>query len=277
MVTVGLVLSGGGSRGLAQIGILKVLSKNGIKADIVAGTSIGALIGACYSFDMNIEKIENMLVKMMNNKLDFYDYTFSTKGLIKGEKLEKALNGYFSDRKRSLEFEDLKIPIRINATDIVNGKEIVFDKGPLIPAVMASLSYPGFFTIRKVKDNLCVDGGVINPLPISLIPDADYLILVDVSEEDKRINEESNMKDVVIQATLIMQKAIVEKDIVNCNKKHILIRPNLSYRGLFDFDHPKDVIDLGEKEGIKHVEQIKKDIEELRNAERTGSINIVRT
>lgn len=145
----------------------------------------------------------------------------------------------------------------------MKGEEIIFDKGPLIPAVMASLSYPGFFTTRKINEKICVDGGVVNPLPIVLLKDADFLILIDVSEEEKRINENSNFKDVVIQSTLVMQKTIVEKSIQACNKKYVLIKPDVHYTGVFDFDDAVELISKGEKEAMAVIDTIKRSIEEL--------------
>lgn len=258
----GLVLSGGGARGFAQIGILKVLKKKSIKVDEIAGCSIGALIGACYAYDQDPEHIEKLMTKIQSSK-DVYDYSFSTKGLIKGYKLQQYIAEYFKEGK-DVKFNDLKMPLSINATDIVNGEEVVFYKGPLIPAIMASLSYPGFFTTRKIDDKICVDGGVVNPLPLDLLTGMDYLILVDVSEEDKSIDEESNLKDVIIQSTLIMQKKLVEYRINSCKTKYTLIKPKLMNIPTLSFKNTPGLISIGEQEAEKHIDDIKKNISELK-------------
>jgi NTE family protein len=264
MVKVGLVLSGGGARGFAEIGALKVLKKNNIVIDYIAGCSIGALIGACYAHNPNPEAIEQLLLKI-KDKRDVYDYAFSTKGLIKGEKLEQYITEFFTDdKKRVVRLEYLKIPAIINATDLVNQKEIVFDKGPLIQAIMASISYPGFFTTRKMGEKICVDGGVVNPLPFDLLTNVDYLIMVDVSRQHVKINEDSNFKDIVLQATWTMQKAITEKSLRACKIPYTIIMPDVHHHGVLAFDDLIGLVKKGELEAEKSMVKIKKDIDQLK-------------
>ncbi|GIU69968.1 MAG: esterase [Candidatus Woesearchaeota archaeon] len=255
---VGLVLSGGGARGFAQIGVLKVLNKNKIPINKIAGCSIGALIGACYAYDQNPERIEELLLKIKSKK-DVYDYSFSIKGLIKGEKLQQYIEEYFEKGKET-KFDDLKIPLSINATDIVKGEEVIFDDGLLIPKIMASLSYPGFFTIRKIDNKLCIDGGVTNPLPLDHLKDMDYLIIIDVSEEQIDITEDSNFKDIILQSAFIMQKKLVEKNLKECNKKYTIIKPDTTKIPVLSFKNSPKLIVIGEKEAKKQIEKIKKDI-----------------
>jgi NTE family protein len=263
MVKIGLVLSGGGARGFAEIGALKVLKKHGIKISSISGSSIGALIGACYAHNQDPEAIEQLLIKI-KSKRDVYDYAFSTKGLIKGEKLEQYITEFFKDdSKKIMKFEDLKTPVLINATDLVNQKEIVFDKGPLIPAIMASISYPGFFTTRKIGDKICVDGGVVNPLPFDLLTKVDYLIMIDVSRQHVKINADSNFKDIVLQATWTMQKAITEKSLTTCNIPYTIITPEVHYHGVLEFDDLTELMKKGELETEKHISKIKRDIANL--------------
>ena len=263
MVKVGLVLSGGGARGFAEIGVLKILKKNDINIDIISGSSVGSLIGACYAHNQNPEAIEALLIKIKNKK-DVYDYAFSTKGLIKGNKLEAYIKEYFTiDSRKTFKFEELKIPLVINATDIVNQKEVIFDKGPLIAAIMASMSYPGFFTTRKISDKICVDGGVMNPLPFDLLGTVDYIIMVDVSKQNIKINENSNFKDIVLQSTLAMQKKIVEKSLESCGIPYTIIQPEVEYHGVLEFDDITDLTKKGEIEAEKHIAKIKKDLVDL--------------
>jgi NTE family protein len=267
MIRIGLVLSGGGARGFAEIGALKILKKNGIDITSIVGSSIGALVGACYAHDQNPEAIEQLLIKI-KNKRDVYDYAFSTKGLIKGYKLEAYITEYFTtDSRRTFKFEELKIPLVINATDIVKQKEVIFDKGPLIPTIMASLSYPGFFTTRKINNLICVDGGVVNPLPFDLLGTVDYIIMIDVSRQNIKINENSNFKDIVLQSTLAMQRKIVEKSLESCSIPYTLIRPEVEYHGVLEFDDITELTNKGELEAEKHIEKIKKDLEELEKTE----------
>lgn len=273
MVKVGLVLSGGGARGFAQIGALKVLRENNIEINFISGSSIGALIGACYAHNQNPKEIADLFLKI-KGKRDVYDYAFSAKGLIKGEKLEKYITEYFiSPQEKNFKFEDLKIPLVINATDITLQKEIIFDKGELIPAIMASISYPGFFTTRTINGKMCVDGAVVNPLPFDLIHGADYLIMIDVSKQNIKINQNSNFKDIVLQATLAMQRTIVEKSLEGCSIPYTIIRPDVEYHGVLEFDDLLEVMKKGEEEAKKSIEKIKQDIN---NIENKGNYKIIK-
>jgi NTE family protein len=270
MVKIGLVLSGGGARGFAEIGALKVLKKNNIKIDNISSCSIGALIGACYAHNQNPEAIEQLLLKI-KGKRDIYDYAFSTKGLIKGEKLEQYITEFFTDNpKRIVKFEDLKIPVLINSTDLVNQREIVFDSGPLIPAIMASISYPGFFTTRKINGKICVDGGVINPLPFDLLTNVDYLIMIDVSRQHVKIDEDSNFKDIVLQATWTMQKSITEKSLRACKIPYTIIMPDVHHHGVLEFEDLTELVKQGELETEKCVAKIIKDIKGLEKGKLKG-------
>jgi len=267
MVKIGLVLSGGGARGFAEIGALKVLKKNNIQISSIAGCSVGAVIGACYSYSEDPDAIEKLMLKV-KNKGDVYDFTFSTKGLIKGQKIEKYVHEFLcSDTKKPIMFEDLKIPLTVNVTDIVNQKEVIIDKGPLVPAIMASMSYPGFFTTRTIDGKICVDGGVINPLPFDLIQNVDYLIIIDVSKESIKITQDSNFKDIVVQATLAMQRVIVDKSLETCSRPYTLIQPDVEYHGILEFDDLQELTKKGEEEAEKQIEKILKDISELEKKE----------
>jgi NTE family protein len=194
----------------------------------------------------------------MKSKRDIYDFSFSTKGLIKGNKLEEYIIGYF--KNENIKFEDLKIELSINATDIVHGEEVVFNSGPLIPAIMASVSYPGFFTTRKIADRLCVDGGVVNPLPVDLLPEVDYAIIIDVSSQDMEINQDSNIKDLVLQSTWTMQKIIAEKSIESYKKPYIILKPDVTRIGVLDFKNSERIIKTGEEEALKRIDKIKEDL-----------------
>ena len=116
---------------------------------------------------------------------------------------------------------------------------------------------------RKIDNKICVDGGVVNPLPFDLLGAVDYIIMVDVSKENIKINSESNFKDVVLQSTLIMQKTIVEKGLESCSIPYTLMRPDVEYHGVLEFDDLAELTKKGELEAEKHIEKIKRDISEL--------------
>lgn len=270
---IGLVLSGGGARGFAHIGVLKVLKENNIQIDYIAGCSVGALVGACYAYNQDIAALEK-LTSNIKSIYDVVDFSFSRTGLSSGEKIEKFIVEFFQNReyskndknikKMNTTFEDLKIPLVINATAIVEGTEVVFRKGPLLPAIMASMSYPGLFQPRSINKQLLVDGGVINPLPLKLIENnVDYLIIVDVSESEVDITARSNAKDILIKAIAITQGKIVEQQLKECHKKYTLIKPELHNVTIIDFKNTKELIKAGEKAASASIGQIKKDIAAL--------------
>ena len=128
---------------------------------------------------------------------------------------------------------------------------------------MASLSYPGFFTTRKIGNTICVDGGVVNPLPFNLIKNVDYLIIIDVSKETHKIDEDSNIKDIVLQSTLAMQRTIVEKTLESCKIPYTIITPDVESHGVLNFEDITDLTKKGETSATKCIDKIKKDIKEL--------------
>jgi len=296
MIKIGLVLSGGGARGFAHIGVMKVLKKNNINIDAIAGSSSGAIMGAFYAHDQNVERIEEFALKIRNLN-DIFDFSFSKTGLMKGEKVEAYIKDYLKTnksieqkeklgdskddkinaRKRryiynylrrddnvlDIKFEDLKIPLVINSTDIIDAKEVVFSKGPLVPAIMASIAYPGIFSTRKMNDKVFVDGGVINPLPFHLLIGMDYLILVDVSVQKVKISEKSNFKDILFQSLAIMQGNIVKTNIKHLTLPYALIQPQVFERNEFDFKNVEQAIKEGEKAASLAIEKIKQDIARL--------------
>lgn len=173
---IGLALSGGSVRGLAYIGVLKVLEREKIPVDYVAGTSIGAVIGAFYCAGMHPNEIEDLLTKADWSSL--MDFTSDYTGLIDGKNIEKFLR----DNLKVKKFENLYIPLVVTSVDIKNGKEVIFDRGDIAHAVRASLSVPGVFIPVKEGKHLLVDGGVLDPIPLlPLKGKVDKIIAVDLS------------------------------------------------------------------------------------------------
>lgn len=176
---VALVLSSGGARGVAHIGVIEELENQGYKIKSIAGTSMGALVGGVYATG-KLPEYKEWLSSL--GKLDVFkmiDLTFSTSGLVKGDKIFKEMRKLVPDTN----IEDLKIPFAAVATDIINKKEIVFTEGNLFEAIRASISIPSVFTPMQ-KDNLfLIDGGVINPMPVNRVKrsENDILIVVNVN------------------------------------------------------------------------------------------------
>ncbi|MCX6234463.1 MAG: patatin-like phospholipase family protein [Bacteroidetes bacterium] len=189
---IALVLSSGGARGFAHIGVINVLEKNGFTITSIAGTSMGALVGGIYAtgqFNLFEEWVSSLNIKEV---LKLTDFSISNKGLLKGSRIIKKMKELVPDRN----IEDLPIPFCSVATDIINGTETVFTEGNLYDAIRASISIPTVFQPFKVGDNYFVDGGVLNPIPIDRVKRQtdDLLVVVDVNAqipyEKRKVTEE---------------------------------------------------------------------------------------
>lgn len=155
----GLVLSGGGIRGMAHIGLIKALRERGWEADRVAGTSIGALVGAFYA---NSNTVEDMLSFFKETPLFQYNFfTINKAGFIDTERYYKLLKAYFPEDT----FASLDLPLHVVATDLLQGEEICFSEGELIRALLASAALTPVFSPVKVGKLLCADGGIMNNFP----------------------------------------------------------------------------------------------------------------
>jgi len=160
---IGLALGSGATRGWAHIGIIQALAEAGIKADIVCGSSIGALVGAAYVTG-KLESLEDWVNKITWREVaSLLDLRFSGGGLVKGDRLSKFLAALYEDA----EIENLAKPFVAIATDFDTGREIWLKKGSLTAAIRASVALPGLFTPTKVRGRWLMDGGLVNPVPVS--------------------------------------------------------------------------------------------------------------
>lgn len=181
--SVALVLSSGGSRGLAHIGVINELKKQGFNISSVSGTSIGAVIGGLYAMG-RLEDYSTWVNSF--NKRDvwgFMDFTLTTNGLLKGERVFDKMKTFIPD----MNIEDMPIPFAAIATDILHEKEVVFTKGSFYEAARASVAIPAIFTPVKYANTILVDGGILNPIPIEhvLRKNGDMLIVVNLYGEKK--------------------------------------------------------------------------------------------
>jgi NTE family protein len=183
--SVSLVLSSGGARGLAHVGVIEELEKRGYQIAEIAGCSAGALVGGMYAAG-KLPEFKDWICNL--DRLDVFslmDFTFSSRGFIKGEKVYNALKKVIKDQQ----IETLKIPFSCNAVDYKSGKEIIFRDGSLYAAIRASGSIPTFFQpVRHLRQEL-IDGGVLNPVPISLLqnPIEHKIIVVGLHGPDSEI------------------------------------------------------------------------------------------
>ena len=207
---IGLALGGGSARGLAHVGVILALEAYNIPIDIIAGTSIGSVIGGLYASGATIEQLEEVALSIKKSKTLFMiDPVFPHSGLISGDRIEKMLN-QFSLKDKA--FDDLKIPFAAVATDVESGAKVILNQGKVIDAVRASISIPGIFTPVKYQDYYLVDGGVVDPVPVDVaqMMGADIIIAVSlakinlytavlmIDKETGQLKEVENLEDLII-------------------------------------------------------------------------------
>jgi NTE family protein len=178
----GLALGGGSARGLAHVGVIQVLEAYNIPIDIIAGTSIGSVVGSLYAAGASIDQLEEAALSMKKSKTFFLmDLALPHSGLISGKRIEEMLNDLALEDKT---FDDLEIPFATVATDVESGAEVILNQGKVIDAVRASISIPGIFTPVKYQDYYLVDGGVVDPVPVDVVQKmgADIIIAVSLAK-----------------------------------------------------------------------------------------------
>ncbi len=178
---VGLALGSGAARGFAHIGVLKALKESNIPIDLIAGSSMGAIVGACYAKNGDIADLEEIVLNLDWKQLaQLADPNLALlfKGVIHGKKVKELLKVIIGDVK----FKDLKIPLAVVATDVNTGEEIVIKNGSVIEAVRASISIPAIFMPVKFENRFLIDGGIVNPVPVKVAKDmgAEYIIACNV-------------------------------------------------------------------------------------------------
>ncbi|OGT21043.1 MAG: hypothetical protein A2V90_07415 [Gammaproteobacteria bacterium RBG_16_57_12] len=273
---IGLVLGGGGARGAAHVGVLKVLEANHIPIDYIVGTSMGAIIGGLYAAGLSPETIEAQLqtidwTAVLRDKpsrsemafpLKWMEYDFPVKleagyrqgrilfprGLIAGQQLGIILETLAFPRSHIKDFDQLPIPFRAVATDMETGEMVVLDHGNLPAAMRASVSVPGAFAPEEIDGRLLVDGGLVNEVPIDVARQlgADILIVVNVGAP---LIERSGLASLVgtsAQVLRIMTRKNTAEQLASLSPKDILITPDLQLVGSTEFVKAREAIHSGE-------------------------------
>lgn len=167
---IGLALGSGAAYGLSHIGLLRVLERENIPVDVIAGTSIGALVGAFWGAGFNADQLEQVAQSINKNNaffklIGFSDLSLAHRGFFKGDQMLRYLESYLGN----MTFQDLKLPVKIIAADLFTTEEVVMDAGRVVDAVRASASIPGIFRPFHHKGMCLIDGGVIDPLPVKVL------------------------------------------------------------------------------------------------------------
>ncbi|MFC1933873.1 patatin-like phospholipase family protein [Chloroflexota bacterium] len=240
---VGLALGGGAARGLAHIGVLEVLERARVPIDMIAGTSIGAFIGALHAQGKDASQIRNLVLKLTTKKTAFWiDPVLPKTGLIGGRKIESTLKSIIGD----IEFKDLRLPLACVATDIITGEEVVIKEGPVWEGIRASSSLPVLFAVAEREGRYLVDGGLVNTVPVSVLKTmgADFTIAVNVTPDRNEIQiTEPNIFTITMQTFHIASYQRIRSTLRGAD---IVIEPRVGHIGLADFHRAKECILQGE-------------------------------
>jgi NTE family protein len=283
---IGLALSGGGSRGLAQVGVIRALEEAGLRPKAIAGTSIGGIVGGLYAVGFSADSLET-IIKSINFGALFSDRPsrtsllltqrpekdryllavrfdgfrpFIPQGLTAGQKLTDLISrltvdaGYISGGS----FEKLKIPYNTVTTDIVSGREVVRKKGNLADAIRATMAFPLAFTGVETDGMILMDGGMVNPIPVDVVreidSDLDLVIAVNTTSDLLKKEDIKTPIDIANQVTSIMT---MDKREAGLNQADIIIRPDIEEFHSSDFDQVEVLIERGYLAGKKAIPEIR--------------------
>ena len=236
---IALALGGGAARGFAHIGVIKVLESHGIVADIVVGTSAGAVVGSLYAGGYDPYAMQK-IAQQLDEKI-FADWTLGGRGLLKGEALQDFINQHLNNRP----LEKLNKPFATVATDLRTGERVVFRTGDTGMAVRASAAVPGVFQPTQFRGKSYVDGGLTSPVPVQAAREmgADIVIAVDISAKPEGQPVDS-LTAILWQTTTIMGGVIGKSELAQAD---VVIRPNLPYVKSWDFTARNDAMLEGER------------------------------
>lgn len=284
---IGLVLSGGGAKGFAHIGVLKVLEEAGVKIDYIGGTSMGAVIGGLYATGYNASQIDSIFKATNFNELindfiprsskNFYErrndelyaliLPFNKMKIGIPEALSKGMYNYnlLSTITRNVrhirDFNQLPIPFLCIGTNIETGEEVLLNKGNLAQAMIASSAFPSLFSPVEIDGKILVDGGVVNNYPIEEVRKlgADIIIGVDVQND---LYDRTQLRDatkILVQITNLQSIERMRKNVTNTD---IYIKPDVTQYGVISFDKGNEIIRKGEEATFAVYEQIKNIVDE---------------
>ena len=242
-----LVLAGGGARGVAHIGAIEELERQGFEIAAVAGTSMGALVGGVYASGRLTEFKEWMCTLDKYKVFGLVDFTLSSEGLVKGDRVIKAMQELVPD----VRIEQMPVPFAAVAADLLTGREVVLDRGGLYEAIRASISIPSVFRPVHRDGMVLVDGGTVNPLPLNRVrrEEGDLLVAVDVSapfgaDPTTRANASLNYYKVLIASSQIMQQHITQL-MCRLYRPDVLVQMPADSYGMFEFYRSAELIEAG--------------------------------
>lgn len=291
---VGLVLGGGGAKGGAEVGVLKVLEEVGIKPDYIVGTSIGSIVGGLYAAGYSADELDQLFcqqewLSLLTDRredlggepfkqVDGVTYIFGFPvidtnnmafGVLKGEKVEQAIDSMLSQKNCST-FKHLAIPFCCVASSMTTMEEVDLKAGKLSRAIRASMAIPGLFKPVEIEGRQLVDGGLMNNLPVDVAKEmgADFVIAVDLQQNKPQTREEksniftdiADLLGVGPIAKWILNRPDITKYNENCKQTELYIHPPLPDYDASSFgnENMRRMITIGEQEARKHLETLQK-------------------
>lgn len=287
-VLIGLSLGSGAAMGMSHIGVLKVLERKRIPIDMVAGSSIGAMIAALWCCGYSAQEVEKIILDNKHKRyiFGFDDLVFPLRGLIRGRHIKRFLKKYIGNKT----FYDTKLPLKIVACDCMSMQQVVFDSGRLIDAVLASISIPGVFSPYKIGGRYYIDGGILNPLPTDVLVScgANKTISVNVlpsPEEMEKTNEllvekspsvktrfpfinkivnfsakrftrflRPNIFDVIVSSVQVLEYLLAQFS--SLGQSDVMLHPDVTDVSWKSFDAADELIARGEEAAARKIEEI---------------------
>lgn len=279
----GLALGGGGSRGFAHIGVLKVFEEESVPVDIIVGTSIGSVIGGAYASGLSPEDLTQKVKQIIESPLSqlsvfkvmadtpehelsiadkialffksqwLFAQALFNPGMLDQKDFQAIVDHFVPD----INIEDTKIPFRAVATDLIKGTEVVLSKGSLRRAVLASCAVPGFMPPVREGDMLLVDGGAVNILPCSVVRQCGAAIVIGI-DVDRDINADCEFKNALYVYTRAAEIASFHLANSCFKEADLLIRPAVGHVKWFELSNSMEIIAAGERCARENIEKVRK-------------------
>jgi NTE family protein len=255
---LGLALGGGAARGFAHVGVIQVLERNGIRPDLVVGTSAGSLVAALYASGMDGAALERAALSMDEATLTDWMLPLVNRGMLRGDALARYVRQAIGGRQ----LQDMSPPLGVLATDLASGQGVLFRRGDAAQAVRASSAVPGVFAPVEIAGREYVDGGLVAPVPVSQVRamGAEVVLAVDISA-DPQGNDARGMLGLLLQTTAIMGQSINRFEL---NNAEVVLRPSLSGVGSADFASRQRSIEAGRAAMQAALPRLKAELARLR-------------
>lgn len=262
-VKVALVLGGGGSKGIAHVGVIDVLKENNIPIDLIVGSSAGSAVGAIYADNKNVNKTREILFQAESKELLDFSFmelmkTFYTPT---APVLGQAYENFIFDNLSAKQFHELKIPLVVVTVDSQTGEKVIISSGPIAPAVRASSAVPPVIAPVSLYHKRLFDGGVVEPVPVITAKkySPELIIAVDITGFPEKIEPQNSM-ELAYKAFSI---SYYELSRLQASLADINIHPDLSGYGMFEDHRKEELYELGKKAALAKLPKIKKKLREI--------------